>query len=65
MKCPLKEDNFGRMPDCQSDCAWRMTYIPTPSGLDMPVMSSCAIAVLAQGADNAYGIMFEREVDDE
>lgn len=22
MRCPLKEDNFGRMPDCQPDCAW-------------------------------------------
>ena len=53
------------MPYCDKECAWRMTYIPAPSGLDMPVTSSCAIAVLAQGADNVYGIMFEREVDDD
>ena len=40
MKCPLKEDNFGRMPECQPDCACLMVRRNTD-------LYACAFAVSA------------------
>ena len=63
MKCPFK---FGRYKfeggeECHKDCAWRLTYEPAPSGIDVPTVSSCAVAIIAQEANNIYGIRFDEE----
>lgn len=44
MKCPLKEDNFGRMADCQPDCAWLLKSVNRAG--------YCAIAVWAARQDD-------------
>lgn len=61
MRCPLKEDNFGRMPECQPDCAWLMMMNDTEQ------YRMCAVALIARKqADNYWmPVNYKNEVDDE
>ena len=61
MRCPFRVSAFDQPDTCDPECAWRMTYEPAPSGLDIPTISSCAVAIIAQDADSRYGIRFETE----
>ena len=72
MRCPLKEDNFGRMPECQPDCAWalKMTLGDPREGYSSSYRCAVAVAARAlndQVEDSAFMTMpyIEGEVDDE
>jgi len=50
MRCPLKEDNFGRMPECQPDCAWLVEITSMDSyELEEKPMLVCAETARAMG----------------
>ena len=72
MLCPLKEDNFGRMPECQPDCAWALKMVNGDMKEGFTSSYRCAVAVAARALndmdeDSAFMTMpyIEGEVDDE
>ncbi len=48
MKCPLREDMLGRMPECEQDCSW-LTTITLEDGFSRDV---CAVQLIALKQSN-------------
>lgn len=54
MRCPLKEDNFGRMPECQPDCAWLVKVTKWDDFELRDIEIGCMCAVTAGAISNYH-----------
>ena len=56
MKCPFRMKALDHPDACDTDCAWFLSYASGPFIATDERFGSCAVAVLAQGVDDEYGI---------